>query len=130
MTEVQGKVLNYILKGTAMEQETQFVEAGKKDAKTFISNERIEYEPFVAMSDMHMVRKAFKVAQAEKPGGSFISFPENIAGAEVREDIQPLKVQGPMPPFPPQVKVEQAAKVISEARFPIVMAGNGVIRNR
>jgi len=44
-----------------MEQETQFIEAGKKVAKTLISNERIEYEPFVAMSDMHMVRKAFKV---------------------------------------------------------------------
>ena len=44
-----------------MEQKTQFIEAGMKDAKTFISNERIEYEPFIAMSDMHMVRKAFKV---------------------------------------------------------------------
>ena len=44
-----------------MEQETEFIKAGKKDAKMFISNERIEYEPFVAMSDMHMVRKAFKV---------------------------------------------------------------------
>ena len=44
-----------------MEQETQFIEAGKKVAKTLISNERIEYEPFVAMSDMHMVRKAFKI---------------------------------------------------------------------
>jgi len=44
-----------------MEQETKFIEAGKKDAKRFISNELIEYEPFVAMSDMHMVRKAFKV---------------------------------------------------------------------
>ena len=44
-----------------MEQETHFIEVGKKDAKMFISNEQIEYEPFVAMSDMHMVRKAFKV---------------------------------------------------------------------
>ena len=44
-----------------MKQETKFIEAGKQDAKMFISNERIEYEPFVAMSDMHMVRKAFKV---------------------------------------------------------------------
>jgi hypothetical protein len=44
-----------------MEQETKFIEAGKQDAKMFISDERIEYEPFVAMSDMHMVRKAFMV---------------------------------------------------------------------
>ena len=30
-----------------------------------------------------VVRKAFKVAQTEKPGSCFIDFPENIAGAEV-----------------------------------------------
>jgi len=77
-----------------------------------------------------VVRKAFKVAQAEKPGASFISFPENIAAMEVAENIRPLKVQGPLTPHPPQVKVEQAAKVISGARFPIILAGNGVIRNR
>jgi len=76
-----------------------------------------------------VVRKAFKVACMEKPGGSFISFPENIAGSEVKENLKPLKVQGPLPPYPPQVKVEQAVKVISEARYPIIMAGNGVVRS-
>src|SRR6188768_2862608 len=30
-----------------------------------------------------VVRKAFKVSQAEKPGGAFIEFPENIAEASV-----------------------------------------------
>src|SRR6188768_850524 len=30
-----------------------------------------------------IVRKAFKVAQTEKPGGAFIEFPENIAEASV-----------------------------------------------
>ncbi|MCL7488131.1 MAG: acetolactate synthase large subunit [Desulfobulbaceae bacterium] len=77
-----------------------------------------------------VVRKAFKVARAEKPGGSFICLPENIAAMEVGDDIRPLKVQGPTAPHAPQVKVEQAAKVISEARFPIVLAGNGVVRSR
>lgn len=76
-----------------------------------------------------VVRKAFKVSQAEKPGGSFISFPENIAAMKVGDDILPLKAQKPLSPHPPQAKVEQAAKVISEARFPIVMAGNGVVRS-
>ena len=38
-----------------------------------------------------IVRKAFKVAQAEKPGGCFIDLPENIAGAEVIDKL-PLKV--------------------------------------
>lgn len=75
-----------------------------------------------------IVRKAFKVAQAEKPGGSFISFPENIAAAAVGEDVVPLKVQGPLPPDPSPVKVEKAARTITEAEFPIILAGNGIVR--
>ncbi len=74
-----------------------------------------------------VVRKAFKVAQTEKPGCSFIDFPENIAGSEI-EDKEPLKVQSPVTPTPPESILEQAAKVISNARYPMVMAGNGVIR--
>ena len=38
-----------------------------------------------------VVRKAFKQAEAEKPGASFIELPENVARMEV--DKQPLKVQ-------------------------------------
>ena len=74
-----------------------------------------------------VVRKAFKVAETEKPGASFIDFPENIAGSEVAE-LEPLKVQMPTPPEPSPTKVAQAADVISQARFPLIMAGNGVIR--
>jgi acetolactate synthase-1/2/3 large subunit len=77
-----------------------------------------------------VVRKAFKDAQAEKPGGSFISFPENIAGAEVHFDKKPLKVQSASAPLPPVDKVIQASELISNASFPIVMAGNGVVRSR
>ncbi|MHC4652138.1 MAG: acetolactate synthase large subunit [Planctomycetota bacterium] len=74
-----------------------------------------------------VVRKAFKLAEAEKPGASFIDFPENIAAMDV-EGKQPLLVQSALAPAPPPEKVEQAAALISEARFPIIMAGNGVIR--
>ena len=74
-----------------------------------------------------IVRKAFKAAEAEKPGGSFISFPENVAAMKV-EDKQPLKVQSATPPVPPPDKIAQAADIISNARYPLVMAGNGVVR--
>ena len=74
-----------------------------------------------------VVRKAFKVAKAEKPGCSFIDFPENIAGAEMAEK-RPLKVQEARPPVPPQEKIAQAAELITAAKHPLVMAGNGVIR--
>lgn len=76
-----------------------------------------------------IVRKAFKAAEAEKPGGSFISFPENIAEMAV-EGKAPLKVQSAKPPVPPQDKITQAAELISNAKYPLVMAGNGVVRAR
>lgn len=76
-----------------------------------------------------IVRKAFKDAQLEKPGGSFIDFPENIAGAEMPVEKSPLKVQAPLDPVPPIEKIKQAADIISNAKYPIVMAGNGVIRS-
>ena len=76
-----------------------------------------------------LVRKAFKDSQAEKPGGAFISFPENIAGEEMTGEALPLKVQSPLPPDAPEAKVVQAARVIDAAKFPLIMAGNGVIRD-
>jgi acetolactate synthase I/II/III large subunit len=77
-----------------------------------------------------IMRKAFKSAQAEKPGGSFIDLPENIAHIELSADKRPLKVQSALCPVPPREKILQAAEVINNARFPIVMAGNGVIRSK
>ena len=76
-----------------------------------------------------LVRKAFKDAQAEKPGAALISFPENIAAEQIADDVLPLKVQSPLMPDAPEAKVLQAARVIDGARFPLIMAGNGVIRN-
>jgi acetolactate synthase I/II/III large subunit len=75
-----------------------------------------------------IVRKAFKLAQLEKPGACFIDFPENIA--EMEAAAEPLKVQYAAPPRPASLKLEQAAEMISQARFPIILAGNGVIRAR
>jgi acetolactate synthase I/II/III large subunit len=73
-----------------------------------------------------IVRKAFKVAQTEKPGGAFIDFPENIA--EMKVDKKPIPVQTAYTPEAPQAKLEFAAKLVSEAKDPIILAGNGVIR--
>ena len=75
-----------------------------------------------------VVRKAFKVAEAEKPGCSFIDFPENIA--EKRLNKKPLRRQSPLPSFAHESKIQQAADLISQAQYPIIIAGNGVIRAR
>ena len=77
-----------------------------------------------------IVRKAFKTAQTEKPGACFIDFPENIAGAEAAADVVPLKVQYPAIPTAPAGKCAQVADIISKAKAPVIMAGNGVVRER
>ena len=75
-----------------------------------------------------IVRKAFKFAQAEKPGAAFIDFPENIADMEVGDSV-PLRVQSPEMPTAPVGKCRQVAEIISKAKNPIIIAGNGIIRN-
>lgn len=74
-----------------------------------------------------VVRKAFKIAQSEKKGACFIEFPENVAGMSV--ELTPLPVRPFVSSEPPDECVQQAAKLISNARHPIILAGNGVIRN-
>lgn len=74
-----------------------------------------------------VLRKAFKVAEAEKPGAAFIDLPENIARAEV-EGLEPLTRQAALAPVAPESKIAQAAELLAAARYPLVMAGNGVIR--
>ncbi len=73
-----------------------------------------------------VTRKAFKVAQTEKTGACFIEFPENIAKMTV--DDVPLAVKHSTMPEPPAERVVRAAELISAAREPIILAGNGVVR--
>lgn len=76
------------------------------------------------------VRKAFKVAQTEKPGSTHLDLPEDVADAEAPLGLEPLVPQQPFPTEPLDQQIERAAKIISEARYPIVLAGNGVARGR
>ena len=73
-----------------------------------------------------IVRKAFKVAQTEKPGGAFIDFPENVADMAVEK--QPIRVQTAYTSVAPEHKLDQAATLLSGAKFPVILAGNGVVR--
>ena len=66
-----------------------------------------------------IVRKAFKIAEAEKPGLTVIELPEDIAKKEVDDT-----------PMSPTTVRRPAADLISAAKNPIVLAGNGAIRKR
>ncbi len=73
-----------------------------------------------------VVRKAFKIAMTEKKGATFIEFPENIASLNV--DAAPLPIKHSHLSEPDSDRVRAAAELISQAKLPIILAGNGVIR--
>ena len=73
-----------------------------------------------------VVRKAFDLAQTEKMGACFIEFPENIAEMDII--ATPLPARKAAIPEPPSEQVTYAADLISNARNPIILAGNGVVR--
>jgi acetolactate synthase I/II/III large subunit len=74
-----------------------------------------------------VVRKAFKVAQAQKPGPTHIELPEDVMGDTV--DAQPLPVQMRVRrPEPSGRELLEAANLIRAADNPVVLAGNGVAR--
>jgi acetolactate synthase-1/2/3 large subunit len=73
-------------------------------------------------------RKAFKLAQSEKPGVAHIEIPEDVARMET--DGRPLLVQWLHPGGAAADQIDKAARIISKAAHPVVLAGNGVIRGR
>jgi acetolactate synthase I/II/III large subunit len=74
-----------------------------------------------------MVRKAFKQAQTERPGATFIVLPEDVA--ELEAEGEPLTVNVPVDPAPSEAQVIRAAHVLEQARDPVVLAGPGVARD-
>ena len=75
-----------------------------------------------------IVRKAFKTAEAEKPGATVVELPEDVAEAET--EGTPLPVHRTRRAGADHRAVEQAVAAIAGARNPIVLAGNGAIRKR
>jgi acetolactate synthase-1/2/3 large subunit len=74
-----------------------------------------------------VVRKAFKVAEAQKPGPTHIELPEDVMAEDV--DAEPLPVRnGRRRPEPSGDELRAAIAVIAAAEHPIVLAGNGVAR--
>ena len=73
-----------------------------------------------------IIRKAFKVAQSEKPGAVHIDLPENIAAMPVAGT--PLRRDDREKTYASYRSINAAAAAISKANNPIVLAGNGTIR--
>jgi acetolactate synthase-1/2/3 large subunit len=73
-----------------------------------------------------IVRKAFKIAQSEKPGAVHIDLPENIAAMPAPG--QPLRCDAQEKTYASFQSIEKAAEAISKAENPLILVGNGAIR--
>jgi acetolactate synthase-1/2/3 large subunit len=87
-------------------------------------NARIERPSIIP----EVVRKAFKIAQTEKPGACHLELPEDVAAEEV--EGSPLPSIRTRRPSPDRESLRTAARLIEEARNVIILAGNGVIRGK
>lgn len=75
-----------------------------------------------------VVRKAFKIAEFEKPGVCVIELPEDIAKQEIDDTpMPPAKVRRPAADHK---AIAAAVELIAEAKRPIILAGNGAVRKR
>lgn len=73
-----------------------------------------------------VVRKAFKLAEMEKPGATHFELPEDIAARECDlEPIQPVRVRRAAPDYK---AINQALELLGKAKRPLILAGNGAIR--
>jgi acetolactate synthase I/II/III large subunit len=73
-----------------------------------------------------VVRKAFKVAESEKPGATHLELPEDVMAEPL--DASPLPRRAPVQPQPGMRELQRAAEIIDAAESPIALAGNGAIR--
>ncbi|RMX17948.1 acetolactate synthase large subunit [Legionella jordanis] len=73
-----------------------------------------------------LLRKAFKVAQAERSGAVALILPEDVA--KEKTTVLPLKPQSPKLTMPNQDQIKKAATVINSAQNAIILAGAGVYR--
>ncbi len=83
--------------------------------------ERIEAIP-------EIVRKAFRVANLEKPGPTHIELPENLAAMPVADDARPLLPGRTYFPEPTDQAITHAARLLADSQRPLILAGNGVLR--
>ena len=74
-----------------------------------------------------MIRKAFKLAQTERPGAVYLAIPEDVEASLAPEAV-PLPVNVPRPDEPSRGQVERAAALLRAARTPVVLAGHGAAR--
>jgi acetolactate synthase I/II/III large subunit len=75
-----------------------------------------------------MFRKAFKVAETERPAAVYLAVPEHIDADEADYDLTPLPRNVVRAEAPAAGQVARAVDVLRKARRPVVLAGHGAAR--
>ena len=83
--------------------------------------EQVESLPEIA-------RKAFRVAQLEKPGPTHVELPENLAATVIGDHLRPIVPTRAYLPEPTEEAIAHAARLLAGSTRPLLLAGNGVLR--
>lgn len=75
-----------------------------------------------------MFRKAFKVAETERPAAVYLAVPEHIDADDTDYDLSPLPRNVVRPDAPAPRQVERAVDILRQAKRPVVLAGHGAAR--
>jgi acetolactate synthase-1/2/3 large subunit len=75
-----------------------------------------------------MFRKAFKLAETERPAAVYLAVPEHIDADDSDYDLRPLPRNVVRAEAPAPGQVQRAADALREAKRPVVLAGHGAAR--
>ncbi len=75
-----------------------------------------------------MFRKAFKVAETERPAAVYLAVPEQIDADETDYDLRPLPRNVVRADAPAPGQVARAVDILRRAKRPVLLAGHGAAR--
>jgi acetolactate synthase I/II/III large subunit len=75
-----------------------------------------------------MFRKAFKLAETERPAAVYLAIPEHIDADDSDYDLRPLPRNVVRAEAPAPGQVQRAVDALREAKRPVVLAGHGAAR--
>ena len=77
-----------------------------------------------------LLKKAFEIAEIERPGAVHLELPEDIASEEVLGDVDFSPNEKPYREAPGDIEVSKAVQLIQEAKHPVVLIAAGANRKR
>lgn len=77
-----------------------------------------------------MVRKAFSLAEQERPGATYLAIPQDIEAMPMSASLTPIRPRNAVNTYPAPEQIQQAAELLRNARYPVILAGHGVARTK